>query len=324
MSNLTRYEKLSICRTKLQVYTFCLLLSQKKTNSNFIFFIDDNYNEANLQFLKRISDNTNVKYTYYVKKNVISDLIVLLGFVNKYSCCEIYISSVGNGYISLMLGVLKYDSLITFDDGAANLEKSSFVYIQRNSFARKLFFMVFYKSKSLKQIVESSSIHFNIFPDFLYPVKGYFNNEVNINLLFKSSNVGVKLGDFDCVFVAPCYEEYFNDPLEAYRKVILFLNDKIREGFRLLYVSHPRSSFEIPQGLTPDKSLNEYLLEELIPSLYKEEKPLELIGFGNTTQAFFLSDDKVNITILSSVEVKEMYVNHFFSCYSGINRVALD
>ncbi len=324
MNDNNSFDRLCICRTKLQAYTFCLLLSKEKKSFDFILFIDDCHNRDNLQFLERLSEANNIKFSYYAKKNVFSDVNSIINFAIKNRCHDLYISSLGNGYISLMLGILRYDCLLTFDDGAANLEKQSFVYVPRNSIARKFFFTIFYKSKDLETIIDSSSVHFNIFPKFLYPYPGYFRNEVNINFLFNNINIDLNIGSYDCIFIAPCYEEYFNDPLEGYQKTTLFLKNKIREGSRVLYVNHPRSSFEVPKELATEKKLNGYLLEELVPSFFKENEVLELVGFGNTTQAFFLNDKRVKITILINDGVKEKYVNHFFFLYSQINKVVLD
>ncbi|WP_175577519.1 glycosyltransferase family 52 [Photobacterium proteolyticum] len=317
-------SSLALCRTKLQVFTLSLILARKKEETVEIYYFDDSYKSDTLDFLNRICKSKGYQFKYFVKKNTFSDLSFIYREFRNKEYSNLYIASLCNGYISLATGLINFVNLITFDDGAANLEKSSFVYQQRESLKRSLFFSLFRSGYSLSDIVSKSSEHYNIFEASLYPYKGYFSKEINISDVFQSS-VQLDLNEeFSHLFLSPCYEELFEDPEQGYCNVRDFLKLQLSTSDKVGYIQHPRSSYPTPDlpGLV-DLTSN-YIAEEIIADLAVGPCSLSLIGFGNTTQAFYINSNKIQNVLLTSNNMKKQYINHFFNKSSNITYFTLD
>ncbi len=312
---------LAICRTKLQAYTLTKILLRKKETNILVYYIDDNFNKFNLDFIENLSSQANFKYEYIVKRNTVCDIIRLLSYFSFRRYHNFYISSVANGYISVIAGVIRFNNLITFDDGAASLELNSFVYNERKGKYRIVLSVLFPGSYTVKDFFIASSEHYSIFPERLYPIKNFFNNNVNISKFFFNRIEERKLNkDSLDVFLAPCYEECFEDSEYGFKKVIEYL-DTLRTK-SIIYIPHPRSSYPIPRGCL-NSSLNESILTEEYITRMSFLYNIRLIGFGNTTQAFFI-DSSIDVVILVSSSFKDKYKNSFFSTIESINYESID
>jgi len=269
-----------------------------------------------------LSYDKNIKYDYYINKlklicvnlihfNVETDskiqrLKEMLMFKNKINIlknvyfCKVFIASIENPFLLLLLSTIKFGAIYTFDDGTANINKESIYY--RNlkigfieSIIRKILGIKYQRDDIKKTSISHYTLypsHDNIIPSTI-PIQ--FLNTKSSELLKDSNNanqetISVFLGQpLDRI------DSYFND--EFIKKII----KKYRINY---YFPHPRER-TIIEGVNYIES--ELIFEDYLISLITKNKKINIYTFFSTAA--------LNVSNLENIKIFCLKNEYIFSRY---------
>lgn len=238
---------------------FCLLLIAPYRNGKYLFYynkvIKENTNCIKLEYIKTLPKNYSKLFTLY-------DLLRLrfIGFFyRKYE--KIFIANIESIWVQAFLSSLRdCVEIYTYDDGTANIIKSSFLYREAEmSFLSRLVLRMIGNKYSLSKLKKRSICHFSIYKNIpniienikylkLFPLDEIGLNEKSEN----NKSVNIFLGQ-------PLYD--YNPKL--YEKL-----PKVIRGLEIdLYFPHPREKINLHNDIQyVDSNLifEDYLFSELM------------------------------------------------------------
>ena len=244
-------------------------------------------------YYNRLKMNYNLDYTCYLlqkkKKNIFLKILYFIYFLFiflklriKGEYGNIYIGNLNFKLHFLALYILKYENIITYDDGVANLIEGgnySLIKDKKSLFINRDF------------IINNSIKHYTIFPKLKKNTDCYlklFENNNFKNLKFKRRIVlfiGQPLHELDVKFDG------------------FFVSDLISKIQLDLYFPHPRELLNLPnvKYVETDMVLEEYVIEMLSKSI-----EVKIIGFYSTAL--------INIkSIFPELSVSYIYEKNIFS-----------
>lgn len=332
--NENKIDELFLCVTPLQMLiaeSIVLLQKEKsKVKKNYAFIIityDDNdkYKWYSDRLRKLSSD-----FVYFIVKGdskfsrfgEVVRFKKAIHFLKKSYFYVCYLASIENPFVLYALSVLKVNEIQTFDDGTANIDKSSIYYRQlhRGVFEKGLKKMLGIKYNR-EDIVQASTLHYTLYNGCSNIIeKTYFID------LMKAKKELPDLKDFDKF-------EVINDKITIFlgQPVIGidpsidvdFVNKVIKDSGATYYLPHPRERIIIDNIEYIKTSL---IFEDFI-LLLKQEYPTAKIVLNT-----FFSSAVLNVSSLTNIEINvfsnayldKEYANiyNLFNVF-GINKIII-
>lgn len=274
---------LFICTTIFQLYMTKEIIKYEKIDQYLILYIG--------KPIERV-----IKYLNNSKLNhiSISSIPFILLVAYKFRPYEkLYISSIDNRKIQLLCSILKFKSLISFDDGTANYSSSGYYFdeCEKSLKARFLFTLLKSKYDNLEKIKKEITFHYAICDH-----KNIIDNVKVLPTMSFKQNKQTNKQTNKKIFICPYFDEFFNNPDENKK---IFLSHKDDD---CIIIPHPRD-IKLNQKINN----NIFVLEEYILSLLNDNWNIELYGYANTTQLIFSNVDNIKNILFITNDVKSQF-----------------
>lgn len=271
--------KLFICYTPLHIVLAKKIIQVQNISSFGFIYLYDVETEQNIYYYNLLAPYATYSHQALRRKKIIIDLFIILKiFIETKklhaASFEIYTANIKSIHTRLLMFLLGYSKLYTFDDGCANIVKFGFYFSPNENQLSKVFFSLFEPKLLYKNLKSTMLIHYTIFHDEnIYPNRQYislFDSNVLNNQKIKKRNITILLTSvlFENNIISLKTER------DLYHNVI--------EYFNVDYViSHP--SEKINKIYENNKKITTpYIAEEQIMDFSKTNN-ITVIGFFSTT-----------------------------------------
>lgn len=222
---------LVICNTPFQVIQIENLIKKGIIKEFELFFFNWEETEQMLFYYNKLRVYS--KYSKFYVRNKRFPLYfydIKVDFENK-KYCNIYTASVECIYTHLILSYSSFGRLFTFDDGTANIIRTSFYYINNRSKLKSIIYRVFgckYDLFKTKSLIDK---HYTIYPKF----ENISNNIEVIDFSFSSFQIKKGAKESVDVLLGTVYEDITQKGDDLIKKVNDFFGNK-----NFYYIPHPR------------------------------------------------------------------------------------
>ncbi|ALU43241.1 glycosyltransferase family 52 [Pseudoalteromonas rubra] len=292
-----------VCYTTLQLMIAERVVAKLGLSDVVFSFVTKKPYDSSTNFIGTLRDRGYSVNEYYYDGKVLETVFELVRVFSKVRADSIYIASIDNVFMHLILSKASYDSLYTFDDGSANVIKSSVYYnLEKRSYKFKLFYFLFFINFDASKVKRLSKAHYTIYPNR----SNIIEKTVPVTL-FDYKSEGMKNGKSINVLVGACYNEIFvEDCSTLIDNVCAFLDDT---GLETVYVKHPREfSSKVANKF---KMLDSRQVAEVhISNLLDEYETVNIYSFLSTCQLNLSSIPRVNNFVIYS----EKMTSTFKSC----------
>lgn len=217
----------------------------------------------------------------------------------------VYVSSINNLHVHFMLSFCRFERLVTFDDGTANIVPTSSFHQDRStrlSKMRRLLSRLLGNRHTLDTVRHYSESHLTI----------YAHRYPNIHRKVEFIELFLQPGDIALpavaavqpvrIFLGTVYGQVVRDKdrrATLVEKVARYLQCY---GDDLLHLPHPRDDGADFAHLRPIPG--DAIAEEVVMELLQQGNSVELVGFANSTQFFFHGREGVRNIVLASSLLK--------------------
>ncbi|HEN2272002.1 TPA: hypothetical protein U4Q74_001580 [Streptococcus agalactiae] len=233
-------------------------------------------------------------YTEIVFKNRAQEILTIIYFrfifLRKYYD-KIYIANITNVLFHTILSASTFNKIFTFDDGLANIIKSSFLYASRTSLKAKFFKFVFLIKYDAQRIKNESSLHYTLYKN---------NDNIIKNTKFISILRNItKHKDVSNNSISICIgQPLYSDDLMN----IHYFNNIIHKYDIEYYFPHPRETFRIDNIIYIE---TQCIFEEYVVNLLKEFSEINLYTCFSSAALNVIDIDGINVFIIKSAEFEE-------------------
>lgn len=298
---------LIICTTPLQSLIANALIQQIGGDFIGIYMVYQD-NEKQQYYAKKLQQSCN-NMQYIVLKNqdmkaqfqTLSKIKNTLKHLNIYkkNIDNIYIASIDLLFIQYILARVNYNNLFTFDDGTANLFKTSIYYQQKNIFTKQLFkLLIGIKDSTIKKIKEKSQKHYTIFKEYDNIIANtefipLFDYQYSISKTISNTQTikRILLGQpFDDILGRAIYKNM----------VVAVMNNFAIDEF----YPHPRERVDFSEILTvidSEKIIEDYIISELRKN---QNLQFEIYSFNSTAIFSLRAIERVDIRVVFHRELQ--------------------
>ncbi|MFA9499289.1 glycosyltransferase family 52 [Mannheimia sp. E30BD] len=170
---------------------------------------------------------------------------------------KVFLANINELEIQFLLSAIKFNELNTFDDGTANIVKSSLFYKEENiGLNRKLINLFLGNKYSLEKLKNLSKTHYTIYKDF----SNIIENTTYLDLISsnKVANIDTENGKaINILLGQPIFEREDEKNIALAEKVI--------KKFDIdLYLPHPREKYKLNnvEYINTDLILEDYIFQE--------------------------------------------------------------
>lgn len=215
-------------------------------------------------------------------------ILKILWNCSGYQCSTVYLASIENFFVHLVLSKIRFNQICTFDDGSGNIDPFSGFYVNHEgSFLKKFVKSVLQVNYDLTKVKSLSNVHYSIF-------RSPYNVIENIKIINFSPkrprSVDYQESSTASIFLGTVFSELtVSDPGHALRWCVEHLSGIDHAKF---YIPHPRER--------KVRNLNEFTTvvdlmsaEEAIIDLLNKFEYVVVYGFMNTTQLLFANETRV-------------------------------
>jgi len=304
-----RQKSLIMCVTPLQIIIAEKIIQSKPTEDFDVIIFALESNEKFTYYAEKLKKYANTYwYSHVIYKNSIYNLISFIKFIFKFNYKgfnkkynNYYLASIDSRYFQYILSRKEKNSLVfTFDDGTANIVKTSIYYLKNISDIKKSKIFKFLGIKYFQDDIKNiSKLHYTIYPDFENIIQDtkvikLFNDCEKIKRRSKGLNVflGQPYGEFDSNLTPEKIEK---------------LMDKLNIN---LYFPHPRERLS-PQNVevvNTKKIFEDYIVEFLENN---EDYYINIYTFMSSAALNVKSLDGVNIYFIQSNTLISKYPDFF-------------
>jgi len=304
-----RQKSLIMCVTPLQILIAEKIIQSKPAEDfDIIIFALEN-NEKFNYYAEKLKKYARVYwYSHVVYKNSIYNLINFLkfifqfnlsGFNKKYN--NYYLSSIDSRYFQYILSKKMESSCIfTFDDGTANIVKTSIYYLKNiNDIKKSKIFRILGIKYFQEDIKDMSKLHYTIYPEF----ENIIQDTIEIKLFNGNGKNKIRTKGLN-IFLGQPYEEFDSylstDKIE---KMMGDLNIK-------LYFPHPREK-NTPKNVEvvhTKKIFEDYIIDFLDRN---QNCYLNIYTFMSSAALNVKSLDGVNIYFIQTNALISKYPDFF-------------
>ena len=295
---------LVICNTPFQAIQIENLIQKKIIKEFELFFFNWEETEQMLFYYNKLKSYS--KYSkFYVctKRFPLYFYDIKVSFKNKkYN--NIYTASVDGIYTHLILSYASFRKLFTYDDGTANIVKSSSYYINDRSVLQSIIYRVFGCKYNLFKTKDLIDKHYTIYPKF----ENISNNIEVVDFSFSSLQIKKREKESVDVLLGTVYKEITKQSDDLIKKVSDFFGDK-----NFYYIPHPRDTGKyFKNGILID---GVEIAEIKIIKLLEIYEKVNVYGFNSTVQV-----NLSNLGYISNFCFKsELIKNNYDLSYNNIN-----
>ncbi|WP_333901591.1 glycosyltransferase family 52 [Enterobacter wuhouensis] len=288
---------LVVCFTPLQILIAMQVIDRENIDYNDIHFVyfspimDIKHQKYYLQIASRAKKSTHIKEVYSFR---------LLRKIKKHFGLSRYnnvlLASIDDSITHYLLSYIKFNKLITFDDGLGNILKtgSYFVKHQRTTIKKKLFsviHLILGRKYYLDDVKHRVDRHYTIYKHF----ENCVQNPIPISL-FKFESVSLNPDKSIDIFLGTIYKEIVIQGNEQLLKdeVINFI-----ESFssKPIYIPHPRA---VDDEFKKYELKSEDIAEDVVQKYLNDGFVVNLYGFASSCQFNLSGVKNVNIFVLDS------------------------
>lgn len=287
---------LVVCFTPLQV-----LIAKKVIQKEGI-----DYSSIHFLYFSKIEDDKHKKYYSLIAKHAkksefIKDVysFKLLCKLRKRFIASVFdrvlLASIDDSISHYLLSFIKFDELITYDDGLGNILKSGsyFKEHKRISLKKKIFTVVHCllgRKYYLDSVKRRSNRHYTIFKEFENCVQNPIFLELFESTELSKNNKAIN------IFLGTIYDEITtaDNGKKLKNDVLLFLN-KFPEKPK--YIPHPRA---LDKEFEPFRFNSSSIAEEIVFDLIRDGFRVNLYGFASSSQFNLYTARNVNIYVIDS------------------------
>ncbi|WP_324034710.1 glycosyltransferase family 52 [Aeromonas caviae] len=295
---------LFICTSPLQSLIASNIINAEKVAQYDVLYYVDNINSVHLNYLNNVSVAArDVVVMHDLMLKFPLNVIYLWRKFRGRDYNRIYISSIEATHFHYLLSIIKFNELITFDDGTANIVKSSLYYKDRNPGLVKAVFKMIGSRYSLERMKSDSSRHYTIYEN----QSNIVENPIYIPLV--SHCVNLECSDFhsvDYVILGTVYNAVVKDESSVYFlkvKLKKYIDRLIFDKRKVIYIPHPKDcSVELDCfHQSPFFSIFDcnLIAEDFILAAARTTSVV-VCGFGSSTQFNLMSANNVSNVFLSS------------------------
>ncbi len=267
-------KDLVICHTPFQVELILSLVNETVIkNFDFIMISEVDTKQVDYYFnmVSKIADVCEKKIlSNNARKNVFGLSNELKAKFNYYQYNRTFVASIDKSYIQLLISGIRFDSIHTFDDGTANICKTSALY-RPETLKKKIGLFFFGNRYTRNKIIRLSSLHYTAYPTYENITKNI--KEVN---LFCDCKIGQGDSESTNVFIGGVYHELSSSKNELVDRINKFFDKPF------YYIPHPRDqSTQFDNSVFVD---GVEVAERKVIKLLRKHKSLTLYGFNSTAQ----------------------------------------
>lgn len=289
---------LFICYTPLQAKIALRVIELNGIKNYEVFYFTHVVNDTQKNYFKKLSEKANSAIFYICHTPFPKYFSEMKRIFDNRVFETVYVASVDNIYAHLALTYCQFEDLKTFDDGGANIDKSSLYYISERSFFADCVYFLMGSRFNLRKVKARSSEHFTIYPR----MDNIIDNVVPV-ALFDSSDCSRDCStlEAECSVFLGSYFRY------VAKKNVSSLLDKLGN-----YFSKKENTFYIPH---PMESSNDFsflerlpggvLAEDLILDLGRRYKIVNVYGIASSALFNLLGVNWVNTYTLVSSELTD-------------------
>jgi beta-galactosamide-alpha-2,3-sialyltransferase len=304
-----RQKSLIMCVTTLQIIIAEKIIQSRPTEDfDVIIFGLENNQKFNYYAEKLKKYAKAYWYSHVVYKSSIYNLINFLKFIFQFSFNgfnkkydNYYLSSIDSRYFQYILSKkTNSSSVFTFDDGTANIVKTSIYYLRNLNDEKK---NKIFKSLGIKyfqdDIKSMSKLHYTIYPQF----ENIIENTKEIKLF--NNNVKNKVRD-------KCLNIFLGQPYEEFDSNLSADNiEKLMDQLNIdLYFPHPREKNNIKnvENVNTKKIFEDYIVDFLDRN---EDCYLNIYTFMSSAALNVKSFDSINIYFIQTHTLINKYPDFF-------------
>lgn len=316
---------LIICTTPLQSLIANALIQQIGGDFIGIYMVYQD-NEKQQYYAKKLQQSCN-NMQYIVLKNqdmkaqfqTLSKIKNTLKHLNIYkkNIGNIYIASIDLLFIQYILAKVNYKMLFTFDDGTANLFKTSMYYHDKTNFSKKIFKKIIGIDDNIHTIKQKSVKHYTIF----YGQENIIANTEFVQLLIQNKTHTNKKNETarKKILLGQPFNHIMSE--RAYKNMILYTMEYF--GINAFY-PHPRETAHLDDSVTvikTEKIIEDYLIDELLKN---DELEFEIYTFTSTAIFSLKNMSRVVTCVVKSGELYSLSKEYEFLEEQGFRILIMD
>jgi beta-galactosamide-alpha-2,3-sialyltransferase len=289
---------LFICSTPLQAKIALRIIESEKIKNYEVFYFTHVVNEKQKLYFQHLAKDSVSSNFYVCNARFPMYFAEVRRMFKQKSFDSIYLASIDNIYAHLVLTNSSFTSIKTFDDGGANISKSSIYYISRRSLLREFLYYILGCRFNLEKVKSVSLKHFSIYPS----MDNIIDNVVPL-ALFDQSNMSRDESSLE----GECHVllgSYFSS---VSRHNVSSLVSKLESYFRVydnaFYISHPMESSCAFSDFS--QLSNEMVAEDVIFELGKKYEVVNVYGIASSALFNLLGISWINTYTLVSSELTD-------------------
>ncbi|MDV7466178.1 glycosyltransferase family 52 [Acinetobacter baumannii] len=292
-------KNLLVCLTPLQMLIASKIIDQNPASYD-ILCLSYNENKKYDYYFNNVSKKCDLNWRFIVRSKSkiyrIFDFFRFKFFLlklskNKYS--TIYLASIDNPFFHILLSKISKNNIITFDDGTANIYKSSIYYnYEDKGRVQNIILRLLGNIYNTQKVIGESSKHYSIYNNY----SNIIEKVSFISLFTKEENL-VKKGKVK-IFLGQPFQELKSVKIEKILKFIESLDIDY-------YFPHPREIEKYINFKYIDSSM---IFEDYIASILEEGYFVEVYTLLSTAALNVASLKNVRIKVLCE---KDLNINYF-------------
>lgn len=290
---------LIICHTPLQAMIALRIISLFKLEKFDCIYISESCNKKNEYYFKKLKSACRKAEMFIVPGNRFSYLLFLISLNVNNDYNKVFFANINSTIIHKILSTIKFKELFSFDDGLANLIKTSFLYSsQRRSITLlKRIIGIKYNIQNIRNMLKA---HYSIFNSDnvckkVIPINLGMENKIKIE---SNNSISIFIG------------QPINEQLDISEEQCISIIQHIIRKFNIdYYIPHPRERYKI-------KDVS-YIDTELAIEDYLLNISQNIIIYSFYSTAIFTLSQVDNISIISvypegiGVESKTVVFNSY-------------
>lgn len=279
---------LFICTSPLQVLIAKKIISEHSYQNNIGIMITANLNDKNRYYFSQLQSYCSTSYLINLSEKNRIELFFLCFYYRYFfklnQIRRVFFASIDSIYIQVIISSLQNIEIYTFDDGTANVFKSSLYYVDRKSWISRVKDVLLTNRFSMQKIKERSIVHFSIYEN----MSNIIDNVQYISLLNVDKAIKCLGNEKEAISIFLGQPISGNETLD--KKYISAIIDEYGVDF---YFPHPKERYHLDnvEYIQTDFIFEDYLINEIqqgkycfkIFSFYSSAL-LNLIGIGDNVE----------------------------------------
>ncbi|MEW5681814.1 MAG: glycosyltransferase family 52 [Pseudomonadota bacterium] len=297
---------LFICSTALQTKIAQRIIEECKITDYELFYFTHVENNKEKYYFEKLAEKSKGSTFYICRTRFPSYFSNIKRLFEKKFYDDIYLGSVDNVYAHLVLSYCRFSNLMTFDDGASNISKSSMYYVSRRSIFAEYIYFLFGCRYSLEKVKRKSLEHFSIYPS----AENIIENVKHISLFddcVLSRDRYLLQGECH-VFLGCLWSVVSKERVSSLVSDLEMYFEKLDNCF---YIPHPKDNTTYFDSL--ERLPGDLIAEDLIIELSKKFKTVNVYGIGSAALFNLLGIQWVNVFTLIHSDLAEIFAQLSYS-----------